>query len=140
MTDFSNTKAGVLKYSHAMKVTPILFVEAIEPSLPFWTDQLGFTKTVEVPEGDRIGFVILVHGLAEVMLQTLSGRDADFKIERDLGAGSSTLFIEVEDFDEIRRRVKGLPVIVPERVTFYGMREIAVEDPGGHLLVFAKRE
>ena len=123
-----------------MKVTPILFVEAIEPCLPFWIDKLGFQKTVEVPEGDKIGFVILVHGGAEVMLQTLSGREADFRMDAPLGAGSSTLFIEVEDFEDIRKRVQGAEVVVPERVTFYGMREIGIKDAGGHLLVFAAKE
>jgi uncharacterized glyoxalase superfamily protein PhnB len=123
-----------------MKVTPILFVEAIEPCLPFWLDQLGFQKTVEVPEGDKIGFVILVHNGAEVMLQTLSGRAADFKTDSPLGAGSSTLFIEVDDFNDIRQRVQGAQVVVPERLTFYGMREIGVQEPGGHLLVFAAKE
>lgn len=123
-----------------MKVTAILFVEAIEPCLPFWTEQLGFQKTVEVPEGNKIGFVILVHNGGEVMLQTHSGRDADFKIDSQLGSGSSTLFIEVDDFNDVRKRVQGAPVIVPERVTFYGMREIAVREPGGHLLVLAAKE
>jgi len=33
------------------KLTPILLVKEIEPSLPFWVDRLGFKKTVEVPEG-----------------------------------------------------------------------------------------
>ena len=42
-----------------MKITPILVVEEIEPSLKFWVDKLGFAKTVEVPEGDKLGFVIL---------------------------------------------------------------------------------
>ncbi len=123
-----------------MKVTPILFVKAIEPCLPFWVDRLGFEKTTEVPEGDKIGFVILVHGGAEVMLQTLSGRAADFKTDSQLGAGSTTLFIEVDDFNGIRTRIQGAEVIVPERVTFYGMREIGVKEPGGHLLVFAAKE
>ncbi|MBV8896197.1 MAG: hypothetical protein JO051_06785 [Acidobacteriaceae bacterium] len=123
-----------------MKITPILFVEAIELCLPFWTEQLGFQKTVEVPEGDKIGFVILVHGESEVSLQTLSGRAADFKTDSQLGCGSSTLFIEVDDFDDLRKRVKSAPVIIPERITFYGMREIGVQEPGGHLLVFAAKE
>lgn len=123
-----------------MKVTPILFVEAIESCLPFWTDQLGFEKTVEVPEGNKIGFVILVHNGGEVMLQTISGQDADFKMDSQLGSGSSTLFIEVDDFDDIRKRVQGARVVVPERVTFYGMREIGVQEPGGHLIVFAAKE
>jgi len=29
------------------KLTPILSVEKIEPVLPFWTQHLGFIKTVE---------------------------------------------------------------------------------------------
>lgn len=123
-----------------MKVTPILFVESIEPCLPFWLDKLGFQKIVEVPEGQKIGFVILIHNGGEVMLQTLSGRAADFKMESQLGAGSSTLFIEVDNFDDIRQRVQGMPFVIPERVTFYGMREIGIQDPGGHLLVFAAKE
>lgn len=123
-----------------MKLTPILFVESIEPCLPFWTDKLGFHKTVEVPEGNRTGFVILVNSGVEVMLQTLSGRAADFKTDSQIGAGGSTLFIEVDDFNDIRERVMGAEVVVPERVTFYGMREIGIQHPGGHLLVFAAKE
>ena len=44
------------------KLTPVLFVEKIEPVLPFWMQHLGFIKTVEVPDGDRLGFVILQQG------------------------------------------------------------------------------
>ncbi len=53
-----------------MKITPVLIVEEIEKSLAFWVDRIGFVKTVEVPEGDRLGFVILVRDGAELMLQT----------------------------------------------------------------------
>lgn len=49
------------------KLTPVLFVPAIEPVLPFWVDRLGFAKTVEVPEGDSIGFVILQKDGVELM-------------------------------------------------------------------------
>jgi len=34
------------------KSTPVLIVEAIEPSLPFWQERLGFLRPVEVPDGD----------------------------------------------------------------------------------------
>ncbi len=33
--------------------------------------------------------------------------------------------------------VKGAEVLVPERVTFYGMREIFVREPGRHVIGFA---
>jgi len=28
---------------------------------------------------------------------------------------------------------------MPERMTFYGMREIGVREPGGHIAIFAAR-
>ncbi len=59
-----------------MKITPILFVDEIEPSLEFWTGRLGF---------------------------------------------------------------QNVEVAMPERKTFYGMREIVVREPGGNLVCFAAR-
>jgi hypothetical protein len=44
------------------RITPVLFVKEIEPVLPFWVERLGFTKTIEVPHGNKIGFVALQKG------------------------------------------------------------------------------
>jgi len=52
------------------KLTPVLYVDAIEPCLPFWVDRLGFSKTVEVPHENAIGFVILARDGLELMYQT----------------------------------------------------------------------
>ncbi len=123
-----------------MKITPILIVDEIEPSLKFWIDRLGFEKTVEVPEGDKLGFVILQKDGAEVMLQSRASVKKDVGPAADaiLAAGSS-LYIEVDDFNDVLKRVKGMEVIVPDRTTFYGMREIAVRESGRHLVGFAAR-
>ena len=32
-----------------MKLTPVLLVDSIEKSLPFWVDRMAFEKTAEVP-------------------------------------------------------------------------------------------
>lgn len=123
-----------------MKLTPILFVESIEKSLPFWVDRVGFQKTVEIPEGDHLGFVILVKDGAEVMLQTWEGVKKDNPNLMPSQQSISTLFVEVDNFADIRKRVDGVPVVMEERVTFYHMREIAVREPGGHIVVFAAQE
>ena len=123
-----------------MKITSILIVERIEPCLSLWVDKLGFEKTVEVPEGDHLGFVILQNAGAEVMLQTAEGVEKDLKTLPDVGRGSASLFIEVPSFPNLRERIAGETVVVPERVTFYGMREIAIRDCAGHLLIFAAKE
>ena len=124
-----------------MKLTPVLIVEAVETSLPFWVDRMGFTKTVEVPEEKTIGFVILVREGAEVMLQSIASVRKDTPALAPAGDGTKGcgMFIEVDDFEDIRRRLEGYPVALTERVTFYGMREIGVSEPSGHTVVFAAK-
>ena len=121
------------------KLTPILVVEEIEPVLPFWVDRLGFEKTVEVPEGDRIGFVILTKGTIEIMYQTRAGirNDAPALLDK-MATGGSVLFIEVESIDEIEKALAGIEPVVPRRETFYGATEIFVQDPAGNIVGFAQ--
>lgn len=119
------------------KVTPVLVVDAIEPALPFWVDRMGFEKTVELPEGDALGFVILVKDGIEIMYQTRASLRSDVPSLADAPAATS-LFVEVSDIEAVARAVQGLEVVVPRRKTFYGMDEIGVREPGGHLIVFAQ--
>ena len=120
------------------KLTPVIMVEAIEPCIPFW-ERLGFTKTAEVPEGDRLGFVILVKDSVEVMYQTHESiqKDAGGLVPRTHGHGAA-LFIEVSDVESVARALDGLEIVVPRRQTFYGMDEIGVREPGGHVVMFAQ--
>jgi ribose 5-phosphate isomerase A len=121
-----------------MKITAVLMTEAIETCLPFWVDRMGFVKTVEVPEGDRLAFVILVRDGAELMLQTVASVRSDNAAFAPDGPPRGTgLFIEVSDFADTLQRLAGYPIALPERTTFYGMREIGVLAPSGHIVVFA---
>ena len=123
-----------------MKITAVLMVDSVEKSLPFWVDRMGFTKTVDVPEGNGIGFAILVRDGAELMLQTIeSVRNDTPQFVPDARACNAGLFIEVDDFADTLKRLEGYPIALPERTTFYGMREIGVREPGGHIVVFAAR-
>lgn len=119
------------------KLTPILIVDAIEPCLEFWVDRLGFAKTVEVPHGDRLGFAILVHGSIELMLQTRASIADDLPSLAEEPHGS-TLYLEVSDLDRVVAAAGDVEVVVPERTTFYGAREVFVREPGGHLVGFAQ--
>ncbi|HET9802920.1 MAG TPA: VOC family protein [Candidatus Acidoferrum sp.] len=121
------------------KLTPVLFVEKIEPVLSFWTEHLGFIKTVEVPEGDHLGFVILQQGTAEVMYQTYASVEKDMPaILPDVRKGPTFLYIEVDNLDALKTALRSAETYMPERTTFYGSREIGVKDPAGHFLTFAQ--
>lgn len=120
------------------KLTPVLFVERIEAVLPFWTEHLGFVKIVEVPGGDRLAFVILQQGTAEVMYQSYASVEKDLPaIAAEARKGPSFLYLEVDDLETIKAALRGSEVYLPERTTFYGAREIGVRDPAGHLVTFA---
>ncbi len=121
------------------KLTPVLFVEAIEPCLPFWVDRLGFAKTVEVPAGDAPGFVILVKGAVEVMLQSRASIAGDVPAlaEGPFAATGVGLYVEVDDLAPILEAVRGCEIVVPERRTAYGAHEVGVRAPGGFTVLFA---
>jgi hypothetical protein len=119
------------------KLTPILYVEEIEPVLPFWTDRLRFAVTTEVPQGDNLGFVILEKDGIEVMYQTRASVQADVPAVSGTPVGGSILFIEVDDLEGLMGSLEGVPIVVPRRKTPYGADEIFVREPGGHLIGFA---
>ena len=121
------------------RITPVLFVPEVEPCVAFWTERLGFQKTVEVPEESKLGFVILRRDAAEIMYQSYTSMEKDVPaIASAARKGPTFLYVEVEDIDAIKAAIKGAEVYLPERTTFYGASEIGIKDPAGHYITFAQ--
>ncbi len=121
------------------KCTAVLFVDAIEPSLPFWQERLGFERSVEVPDADRLGFAILTNGTVEVMYQTVAMLNKDSAAHSAIFHNDKTfLFIEVDNIDAIAKALDGFEIVMPRRETFYGSTEIGYREPGGHCVTFAQ--
>lgn len=122
------------------KITPVLLVNEIEPVLPFWIDRLGFAKIIEVPDGNKLGFVALQKGSTEVMYQTYASveKDAPPSMAAAARKGPTYLYIEVDDLAAVLAATSGVQKVMPERTAFYGMREFAVQDPAGHFITFAQ--
>jgi uncharacterized glyoxalase superfamily protein PhnB len=122
------------------KSTPILHVKSIEPSLKFWTERFGFHKTIEVPEGDHLGFAALENDKVEIMYQTYSGMQADpaNPLAKAVEQGPSFLFMEVPDIKAAEQALKGADIVQPIHDTFYGSKEIVVKEPGGHFVIFSQ--
>lgn len=119
------------------RISPILFVDEIEPVLLFW-DRLGFEKTAEVPHEGRCGFVILEKDGLEVMYQTRASVADDVPAMRRTPMGGTILYMEVDDIEHVLMAMEGEEVVVPRRKTFYGADEIFVREPGGHVVGFAE--
>jgi uncharacterized glyoxalase superfamily protein PhnB len=122
------------------KITPVLFAADIEPCVKFWVDRFGFQKTVEVPEGNKLAFAIVQRGGLELMYQSFASadKDAPAHVAQAVRKGPTFLYVEVENLDQTIAALKGVDVAMPVRDTFYGAKEIGVQDPAGHFLTFAQ--
>ncbi len=122
------------------RITAVLLVKEIEPVIPFWVDRLGFTKTIEVPDGNRLGFVAFQKGATEVMYQTYESveKDAPKQVSETARKGPSYLYMEVDNLDAVLAAMKDAKIVMPVRTAFYGMKEFSVQDPGGHFVTFAQ--
>jgi len=119
-------------------VTPNLLVRDLAASVRFYSDVLGFTIDLHVPDEPPYVFASVVRGAVKVFLNDLAGVVGEFP---QMTAGhTSTLYVIVDQVDalfaEVSRRA---PIAMPLKDQFYGMREFAIEDPDGYLITFAER-
>ena len=128
--------------SDVRRLTPNVFVNAIEPCLPFWTDILDFHVEMSVPGADgNHQFAMLKHGEVELMYQTVASLEEDLPSLVPIVAGQTyTLFVEVTGLDDIAERLDtaGIAPIQPRRTTFYGADEIWVQAPCGSIVGLAE--
>lgn len=123
------------------RITPVLAVPEVEPCVQFWVERMGFQVTAEVPHQNTVGFAMLERDGVELMYQSYRSIESDNRAIAALARkGSSFLYIEVNRLQEVMAAMKGAEIAVPLRTTFYGMKELGVKDPAGHVMTFAERE
>ena len=122
------------------RVTPVLFVQNVEPCLEFW-ERLGFQRTMEVPDGSTLAFAAVQKDGVEVMYQSFASAmkdpSASAAAKQRLDS-NAFLYVEIADLDAILAALKGVKLEVEKHTTFYGATEIVVRDPGGHFITFAQ--
>lgn len=122
------------------QLTPVMVVDRVEPGIAFWVERLGFTVRNSVPAEDgSLIFASADRDGIEVMYQTRASVVADApQLAKELTGHSVTLFITVDDIDEVERAMAGAPVLKPRHDTFYGSTELYVREPGGNPVGFAQ--
>ena len=122
------------------RVTPVLFVENVKPCLEFW-EKLGFQRAMEVPDGDALAFAAVQKDGTEIMYQSFASAMKDPSASEAIKAhlkSPAFLFIEIGDLAPILSALHATKLELEPHDTFYGSREIAVRDPGGHFITFAE--
>lgn len=134
-----------MKFTDAI---PNLIVSDIDRSAAFYKDVLGFSTVVAtVPDAAPFVFVWLQRDGVSVFLNTQAGVQEDLPTvaSRPLG-GTNTIFITLEaetpeaGVDALFATVESkATVLMPLKTQFYGMREFAVEDPDGYVIICAQQ-
>jgi uncharacterized glyoxalase superfamily protein PhnB len=137
-TAFTAARTGRERTVMIRKSTPVLLVKNIEPSLKFWTERFGFKKTIEVPDGDHLGFVAIDSGNVELMYQTVASMKADPSNPRAIDQGPTYLFMEVPDINAVSAALNGAEIVKPLHDSSYGAKEIVAKEPGGHFVIFSQ--
>ena len=125
---------------HPKRCTPVLIVERVEPTRDFFHKRLGWPVLMEVPHGETIGFAQVELGPVEIMIQTRASVAEDLNVAPEsVKLSNTTLYIEIDDVEQVVSVLEGLDVVVPLRKTWYGMHEISVREPGGNIIGFASK-
>jgi lactoylglutathione lyase len=116
------------------KITANLMVRDVGASLKLYVDILGLERKITVP--DQPPFVFVAAGTEAIEI-FLNKDEAAGKAR----AGGISLYVELEGLDQLLARVQqhNVKIEIPLNETFYGMREFAVLDPDGYMLIFAER-
>lgn len=128
-------------------VVPNLIVSDIDRSAAFYRDVLGFSVVATVPEQGPLVFAWVQRDEISVFLNTAAGVAPDYPslAARPIG-GTATLFMTLEA-EDIRTGIdamfaavsRGAQVVMPLKDQFYGMREFAIEDPDGYVVILAQK-
>ena len=124
-------------------ITPNLIVTDMEKSLHFYRDVLGFTVSQTVPDKAPFIFAWMKRDEANLFLnQQMPSQPGqpDPLAGRPVG-GTLSMYMVLEGIDDLHKTVvAGVKPAIALHKEFYGMKEFAVLDPDGYLIIFAERE
>lgn len=133
-------------------LTPNLMSEDLNASVVFYRDILGFRFLAGMPFGGErpvdvfqddvpLQWAMLELDGARVMFQVRTSMAREYPPLGDVELGASaTLYLEVEGLDSLLQRLDAsVEFLLPDHVTFYGMREAWIRDNNGYLLVLAEK-
>jgi len=125
--------------AHFLDLTAVLIVDDVMPSRNFFRDRLGFEVISDVEHNGTIGFSMLGRNDVIVMIQSDASVRDDAGENYVSGPWKTSLYITVNDVEQIVPAIADSDITLPLRKTAYGMHEIGVREPGGNIVTFASR-
>jgi uncharacterized glyoxalase superfamily protein PhnB len=132
--------------------TPNLMTQDVNASVKFYSEYLGFQIMMGLPfntqtpvetltEDNPLQYAMLNKDGAMIMFQHQQSLAEECEQFTDMPvAASATFYLEVENLDELLAGLgDDIDIALPERVTFYGMRELWIKDNNGYVITLAQK-
>ena len=122
------------------KLTPNLMVEAVQRTLAFYQDVLGFKVLMTLPDQAPFDFAIMQRDQVELMFQSRASLSENVPALSGYSIGASqTFYIEVQGLKDLYESLRDkVDIVVDLHTTFYGTQEFYFRDVNGYILSFAE--
>jgi len=119
---------------------PNIWVADMSRSVAFYTERLGFSVAMAVPDKPPYVWARLLRDDVAIDLNNpeTAAKDYPGLSGKPLGA-TAVLFIEVEGVRTLHDELKSdVAIVMPLIKQFYGATEFAIADPDGYVITFAE--
>ena len=122
-------------------LTPNLMVNDVEETIEYYTDVLGFTLLMTVPETGKLDWAMVKRNDVVLMFQTTKSlKEGVPRLAGEKPGGGLTFYIKVDRISEMHEELfnNEAEIISDLESTFYNTIEFSIADINGYVLTFSE--
>lgn len=116
-------------------------VKDVEQTLEFYTDLLGFTVLMTVPNKGELDWAMVKRNDVVLMFQSKKSLSSELpRLAGEKPGGGSTFYIKVDRITELHEELhnKEIEIISDLESTFYHTIEFSIIDLNGYVITFSE--
>ena len=124
-------------------LTPNLMVNDVEETVEYYTDVLGFTLLMTVPETGKLDWAMVKRNDVIINFQTKKSLSSELpRMAGEKPGGGLTFYIKVDRITEIHEELfnNEVEIISDLESTFYNTIEFSIVDVNGYVLTFSEEQ
>lgn len=124
-------------------LTPNLMVNDVEETIEYYTDILGFTVLMTVPETGKLDWAMVKRNDVLMMFQSKKSLSSELpRLAGEKPGGGLTFYIKVDRITELHEELfnNEVEIISDLESTFYNTIEFSIVDVNGYVLTFSEEQ
>ena len=124
-------------------LTPNLMVNDVEETIEYYTDMLGFTVLMTVPDSGKLDWAMVKRNDVIINFQTKKSLSSELpRLAGEKPGGGLTFYIKVDRITELHEELfnNEVEIISDLESTFYNTIEFSIVDLNGYVLTFSEEQ